>query len=376
MKQTFHSSPIGERVQAELIRSLYRFRLPALIMSIGSFLSLLAVASVSDDITYFVLAALSLFSSAFRLTVVYLDHGRASDENAPLSVLLSAERRFAVAYLQFAVVLGISCALVINSSIESFGMLAVSLATGYSAGAAVTVGLRPSIAITSMILAVVPTLVVALLRADPIYSMTAMMMAAFLFGGCRSVVQRHQTTNQEMFNRFAFQTLSRRDPLTKLPNRLRLQEWFNERRLDRSVPVLAVHCLDLNGFKPVNDLHGHPMGDIVLTMVAIRLASLLEGDDIAARLGGDEFVVIQHDVGTISEAEAFAAKLSAAIAAPYDVGELRLSISTSIGCFVGVAEGSDLEPMLSAADDALYRAKRTGRITVVSSMAPFLQVAA
>ncbi|NJO33737.1 MAG: diguanylate cyclase [Rhodospirillales bacterium] len=131
------------------------------------------------------------------------------------------------------------------------------------------------------------------------------------------------------------------------------------RRGDR----LAVHCLDLDGFKAVNDTFGHPVGDILLQAVADRLRGCVRELDIVARLGGDEFAVIQTRVEQPQQVAVLAGRLINAIRAPFEVGASRIEIGTSVGIALAPGDGNDAIDLLKRADMALYRAKAEGRGT-------------
>ncbi|MGH1570499.1 putative bifunctional diguanylate cyclase/phosphodiesterase [Methylobacterium sp. P31] len=159
--------------------------------------------------------------------------------------------------------------------------------------------------------------------------------------------------------------MARHDALTGLPNRVLLRE-----RMEQVLAALrrggraAVLYLDLDGFKGVNDTHGHPAGDELLRQVAQRFCATIRETDLVARLGGDEFAIIQVDLDQASGASALAERLIAALHAPFCLsGGHEVSIGTSIG--VVVAEGQDVtaDGLLRAADVALYRAKADGRGT-------------
>jgi diguanylate cyclase (GGDEF)-like protein len=152
------------------------------------------------------------------------------------------------------------------------------------------------------------------------------------------------------------------DPLTGLPNR----ELFLEiavRQLElckRNGTRLAVLFIDLDGFKRVNDLHGHEAGDRLLCAVAARLDGAVRGSDVAARLGGDEFAVLLVDASS-ALAAGVAAKLVDALAAPYDVPPRALEISASIGVAGYPESGLTVEAVLKRADEAMYEAKLAGK---------------
>ncbi|WP_431854715.1 diguanylate cyclase domain-containing protein [Azospirillum sp.] len=123
---------------------------------------------------------------------------------------------------------------------------------------------------------------------------------------------------------------------------------------------LALHMLDLDRFKPVNDTHGHSMGDAVLKQVAKRLQAITRRSDVVARVGGDEFAILQLDVSSPEDAATLAAKIIAALSEPYEVDGRTLTIGVSIGIALGNECGGTPDLLLRDADEALYRCKAAG----------------
>jgi diguanylate cyclase (GGDEF)-like protein/PAS domain S-box-containing protein len=156
---------------------------------------------------------------------------------------------------------------------------------------------------------------------------------------------------------------SQTDALTQLLNRNGFEEGV--RRLLAEAHgqhrQLALLCLDLDRFKPVNDTHGHPTGDALLKAVAQRLRHALRPSDLVARLGGDEFAVVLGQISRSGDAAIVADKLVHALATPFHIGELQLEIGVSVGLCVAPAESATLEALVAAADARLYEAKRAGR---------------
>ena len=156
------------------------------------------------------------------------------------------------------------------------------------------------------------------------------------------------------------------DPLTGLPNRAlftdRLQHALERGRRERTPTSLL--GVDLDGFKAINDVHGHPVGDAVLIAFAERLTSVLRASDTAARVGGDEFSVVCENSGR-ADAEALAVRLRQRVGEPLQLsGGLTLSLALSIG--IGTVEGgTDPErafgALVRAADDAMYVDKAARR---------------
>ena len=154
------------------------------------------------------------------------------------------------------------------------------------------------------------------------------------------------------------------DALTDLPNRF----LFNDRLASalarrQNGELLAVLFLDLDGFKAVNDTHGHATGDELLRQVADRLRATLRNCDTAARFGGDEFAILQSIIAEPGEAAWLAAKLVATLAKPFDSVSRQLRIGASIGIALASSDSVDPSALLDHADAALYCAKREGKST-------------
>jgi diguanylate cyclase (GGDEF)-like protein len=157
------------------------------------------------------------------------------------------------------------------------------------------------------------------------------------------------------------QTLAFHDPLTGLPNRALLGDRMEAalRRARRYGSQVLVALLDLDDFKPVNDRHGHAVGDAVLCETARRLQRSLRATDTVARLGGDEFVLVVEDAQAAMST--VADRLLAAFDEPFRVEGLTLALSPSIG-IVRAAAGDDCaDRLLRRADAAMYRAKAAGK---------------
>ena len=156
--------------------------------------------------------------------------------------------------------------------------------------------------------------------------------------------------------------LASHDALTDLPNRLLFHENL-ERALGfvRRGSLLALHCVDLDQFKAVNDTLGHPIGDRLLQAVAERLRNGSRETDTVARLGGDEFAIVQTAIGSPLDATELAGRLIDLIEAPFEIDGHHIVIGTSIGITLAPQDGADADQLLKCADLALYRAKMDGR---------------
>jgi diguanylate cyclase (GGDEF)-like protein len=156
------------------------------------------------------------------------------------------------------------------------------------------------------------------------------------------------------------------DHLTGLPNRRLLDERLRhaEARALRQGKSFAVLCIDLDGFKPVNDTYGHDIGDLVLKTIAKRLLAILRVTDTVARVGGDEFIVLL-DPGyqEKSETEVICQRLINEIEKPLLVEKVCCTVSASIGAAISPYDSKDIAVILKLADNALYEAKSAGKAT-------------
>ena len=154
------------------------------------------------------------------------------------------------------------------------------------------------------------------------------------------------------------------DALTGLPNRLLLSDRLHQgmASAERRAQTLAVVYLDLDGFKSVNDLHGHETGDQLLIALASRMKQGLREGDTLARIGGDEFVAVLIDLVDGDASVPLLNRLLAAAAQPVQQGDLIIQVSASIGVtFYPQAQPIEADQLLRQADQAMYQAKLTGR---------------
>jgi diguanylate cyclase (GGDEF)-like protein len=157
--------------------------------------------------------------------------------------------------------------------------------------------------------------------------------------------------------------LALHDPLTGLPNRrllaLRLEHAIAQAR--REGGGLALLLVDLDGFKPVNDQHGHAAGDTVLVEVGRRLGALVRAGETVARLGGDEFVVVLGPGNSAETAARVAERLVEHLSRPVALPASEVQVGASVGIALWPADGAGAEELLREADAALYRAKGQAR---------------
>jgi diguanylate cyclase (GGDEF)-like protein len=160
-------------------------------------------------------------------------------------------------------------------------------------------------------------------------------------------------------------SLAYSDPLTGLANRTSLGPSLEQavQRARRKKAKLAVVFIDLDGFKQINDLHGHDAGDTLLVELALRLRNHLRASDLVARLGGDEFLVVIEEVVDIAPVEIVARKLLSEAARPYSLEGGEARVTASIGVSVFPDDAADAFALMKHADTAMYAAKQAGKNT-------------
>lgn len=250
----------------------------------------------------------------------------------------------------------------------------VSLIFTFGAGIVSRNAVRPRLCLLGQTITVVPVSLGMLVHATRIGALTVtgqffileaillLVVAAMSIESVRHLYQsalEHLTTKHDLGN------LARYDPLTGLANRLLVREsFFKQAQSCRIDQQIAIHYLDLDGFKAINDQFGHPVGDRLLIQVAARLGAAVRGDDIVGRLGGDEFVVLQPGVLHADQAELLARRIIRQLSESYRIDDTEMQISASVGISLAPVHGLDLDRLLQCADAALYRSKRKGKAQV------------
>lgn len=282
------------------------------------------------------------------------------------------ERRYALGGYAFALLLALLNVQALTYHLPLLHLITVSLVFGFCAGVVSRISVRPVICVVSVLIATVPTVAAILAHAftphsvalhTELFAIEGLIIAMITALSLQTVAHLYRSAVRHYTAEHDLAHLAKRDALTGLPNRLLLRERFQETSFAaaRSGSHIAVHFIDLDGFKPVNDTHGHPAGDAVLKEVARRLEATVRTTDTVARLGGDEFVVLQRDVAQKGEAELLARRIIKRLSAPYDIESRQASISASVGIAMTPEVELDLELMLSCADSALYRSKAGGK---------------
>lgn len=153
------------------------------------------------------------------------------------------------------------------------------------------------------------------------------------------------------------------DVLTQLPNRILFADRFTQAvaHSKRTETSVAVCFIDLDGFKPVNDLYGHSVGDQLLVEVAQRLKTSIREEDTVSRQGGDEFTLLLGNIHSLSECQLMLQRVHEALSAPYLIENERIQVSASSGVTLYPQDDADFDTLIRHADQAMYQAKQLGR---------------
>jgi diguanylate cyclase (GGDEF)-like protein/PAS domain S-box-containing protein len=163
------------------------------------------------------------------------------------------------------------------------------------------------------------------------------------------------------------------DPLTHLPNRYFFYRYLNKaiKKAGEEKTLLALMYIDLDRFKFINDTLGHSYGDILLKEASQRLKECEGTRNMVARMGGDEFIYLAQDLLDETEIDDLAIQILDSFSKPFQLKELEIYITPSIGISIYPYDGDEMESLISNADSAMYRAKRSGRNKIEKAQADF-----
>ena len=345
-------------IRRELVDLLYTSLPQVTAINAAAITGSVALAAAHRDPGYIAIS-FAIVVNAIGRTVSLLRYkrqaARLSDED-----VIRWERIYAAAAASFGLALGALSFRAFQLDDGPGAWLAFGLSMSYCVGMVSRAAIRPWVVLTTAAVLLAPTLVGGLMRPEISYRLGAGMLVLFWF----TIREASRHLSKAFIERLeAKQALARQanhDFLTELPNRAAF--------LDALASVggtVAVVAIDLDGFKPVNDRHGHHAGDDLLRQVAERLSGCVGTGGMAARFGGDEFMLLKP-VGNAAEGRDQALELARdairALSMPYLLSDIPVMIGASAGLLVNDAPRSDSElaDILRRVDAALYAAKRAG----------------
>ncbi|WP_380784795.1 diguanylate cyclase domain-containing protein [Sphingomonas sp. R86521] len=353
--------PEPTAVYVELIAASFTMLVPAAIMSaiflaVGAYCAL----EIGGALSWIAVVG-GMTASAARLGVILAYRRQPSGLRKERHASGTWQFRLALSTLSFAASLALLGVTSFLSPQPIPQLLTTGLLFGFCSGAVARGYIRPRVCAACVTLATLPVALTAASAGGIGHLILAAMFLAFLVGSLETIRYAYRLAREQLALRNEMSMVARHDALTGLANRFGLREAFGDLlNAHRQVPMVAMHCLDLDRFKPVNDRFGHPVGDALLCELATRIAAVVRDGDIAARLGGDEFAVVQAGIDHAGEAELFARRLARVIAAPYLIDGETIEIGVSLGYATSPPHSTSLNALIEAADATLYRVKRAG----------------
>jgi diguanylate cyclase (GGDEF)-like protein len=260
----------------------------------------------------------------------------------------------------------------LRSNDGTLQLLSVTTAIGYAAGIAGRNAGRPWIALWQLCLASLPLAIGLLVSMDPLKIVLAAVILLFIVAMMDITLQTYDTilsatlATEDHAELAKFHAaVARRDDLTGVANRTAFREQFELwlQSLRTTGGKLAIHWIDLDRFKEINDSHGHLAGNLLLAGIARNLAVNFGTSGIVARLGGDEFAIVSM-ITADRDAIEMGRHILAVVSEPVDCGGHYLRVHASVGVAIAPRDGLDADTLLKNADLALYRAKENGRGTL------------
>jgi len=314
-----------------------------------------ALASHGGRIFWFLLFA-DLGMGTLRLVVIrQVVRARKNGGKSPTNFHLLTS-------IAWASVLGTIGFFAMRSNISSLQIISTAATIAIAGGNCPRYYSAPRFALLMFSLCLLPYVAGAGLARDPSLRVIVAMTPMYYVAAASMILRLQKISIASLQATHESRSRARLDPLTGLLNRLGLTEALQDQSAGE-LGSLTLFYLDLDGFKQINDTHGHLAGDTLLQKVAERLAAGMRAGDVSARVGGDEFVVIAPGL-TPEDAQPFAARLIRRIEAPYTlegVGEVRVGVSIGYAC--APEDGDALPALYQKADAALYGVKGTSKGT-------------
>ena len=355
LSRYLHPDP---RIRRELVDLLYTSLPQVSAIGVTSVTGAVALAVMSGDTGYAVISAFIFITAAVRIISLLRYKSRAAQFTD--ADVIRWERLYGAGASAFGLSLGMLSYPALELGDGPGAWIAFGLSMSFCVGMVSRAAIRPWIILTTAAVLLTPTILAGLLHPEFAHKLGAIMLVFFWL--TLREASKHLSAafveRVEAKHRLARQATH--DFLTGLPNRAAFFQALAETRGD-----FAIVALDLDGFKPVNDRHGHQAGDDLLRQVAERLASCVGSTGIAARFGGDEFMMLRPvrpgEAGR-EEAHALARQAIGKLSMPFLLTDIPVCIGASAGILVstGATTTGSASQLLERVDRALYTAKRAG----------------
>lgn len=348
------------RVSQQLTERLLEGWLPDLAMAIAFTALGHLILGGSRDPGLAVLYALGCFGLAVRMIILVAFPHRTRQAFGRRS-LIGWNRAYAVASILFAAALGAFAARAFAVANPAVGALVTALVFACATGIVARLAIRPRIALASLALALFPPILVLVASGDVMLQAIGAVFSLFGLGSAETIRMIARSVTANVMLRHHLTEATQHDSLTGIANRELFVERLGQALVREPSRLIAIHHLDLDRFRPVNDAFGDAVGDALLKAVVGRLEGLAHPGDLVARLGGDAFAVMQADGARTGEVQLLARRMVRALSAPFDIAGHEIRIGTSVGIAVAPGDGRDPDTLIAAAAAALHRAKMGGR---------------
>lgn len=352
-----HPNP---QIRKELVELLYTSFPQVVAISGTSVMGAIAMAAISGDQGYAIIAFFILITASARLCSLHLYKSRAAQFSD--SDVIRWERIYGIGAATFGTALGMLSYRALHLGDAPGAWMAFGLSMSFCVGMVSRAAIRPWVVLLTAALLLAPTVVGGFLRPELSYNIGAGML--FLFWITLREASRHLSTAfiERLEAKHALTRQASQDFLTGLPN---CSAFLSA--LQSAKGSVAIVAIDLDGFKPVNDRHGHHTGDELLRQVADRLRDCIGMDGMAARFGGDEFMLLKHvEDGQAGRDAALdlAREAVMVLSLPFQVSDFPVRIGASAGILMTehahAPSAHSTTEMLQQVDRALYAAKRAG----------------
>jgi diguanylate cyclase (GGDEF)-like protein len=315
----------------------------------------------SQDVPLTAIAVFSVLLMTLRIAVVYFFKQR-NPEGNNLHSTVYWSLVFAIGAFYSLVVAALVARAFFVGEVLSIGV-AVITGSGLITGIVIRASAVPRMAVPHLLFAFVPLIILAAGLPDRAYIVVAFLLGLWCVGCVQLSLTVHQRMKAQLLAEHQLSLLARSDYLTGLANRASFDAHgsalFHNAQASRSYFTTAL--IDLDGFKGVNDTHGHAAGDALLKQVSTRIQAVLGGRHFAARLGGDEFAVVFDPDTKLDDATGLGDQIVRSLKCPFAVSSTALQISGSVGIAALEGPADTFASIVERADKALYRAKNAGR---------------
>ncbi|MDA9465611.1 diguanylate cyclase [Bradyrhizobium sp. CCBAU 53415] len=355
LSRFLHPDP---RIRRELVDLLYTSLPQVSAIGVTSVTGAAALTLMSGDIGYALISVFIFITAAARIASLFRYKSRGTQLSD--ADVIGWERLYGAGASAFGLALGMLSFRALQLDDGPGAWIAFGLSMSFCVGMVSRAAIRPWIILTTAAVLLTPTILAGLLRPELAYKLGAVMLVFFWLTLREASKHLSAAFVERLEAKHRLARQATHDFLTGLPNRAAFFQALAETR-----GSFAIIAIDLDGFKPVNDRHGHHVGDDLLRQVAERLSVCIGNPGIAARFGGDEFMILKPvasgDAGR-EQALALARQAIRDLSMPFLLTDIPVRIGASAGVLISAdaATGAPTSQLMERVDRALYTAKRAG----------------